>query len=71
LIEEVEKLEGFTVYHAGTAIGENGGYVTSGGRVLGVTAIDKDLASAIKKIYGQIDKINFADMFYRKDIGVK
>jgi len=70
-IEEVEKTEGLTVYHAGTAPGENGGYVTSGGRVLGVTAIEADLASAIKKVYSQIDKISFADMFYRKDIGVK
>jgi phosphoribosylamine--glycine ligase len=73
-IEEVEKIDGFTVYHAGTAIDENdenGGFKTAGGRVLGVTAVDKDLPSAIKKVYGQIDKINFEGMFYRKDIGVK
>ncbi|MCL1857857.1 MAG: phosphoribosylamine--glycine ligase [Oscillospiraceae bacterium] len=70
-IEEVEKLDGFTVYHAGTATDENGKFKTSGGRVLGVTAVDKDLPSAIKKVYSEIDKISFKDMFYRKDIGVK
>ena len=76
-IDEVDKIDGFTIYHAGTAIDgndendKNGGFKTSGGRVLGVTAVDKDLPSAIKKVYGEIDKICFTDMFYRKDIGVK
>lgn len=70
-IEEVEKIDGFTVYHAGTKLEEKGGFKTSGGRVLGVTAVDKDLPSAIKKVYREIDKIKFKDMFYRKDIGVK
>jgi phosphoribosylamine--glycine ligase len=70
-IEEVEKNDGFTIYHAGTKLDENGKFITSGGRVLGVTAVDKDLPSAIKKVYSQIDKISFKDMFYRKDIGVK
>jgi len=70
-IEEVEKIDGFTVYHAGTKLDENGKFITSGGRVLGVTAVDKDLPSAIKKVYSEIDKISFKDMFYRRDIGVK
>ena len=76
-IEDVEKLDGFTVYHAGTAVDENDEnnenerFITAGGRVLGVTAVDKDLASAIKKVYSEIDRISFKDMFYRKDIGVK
>jgi len=70
-IEEVEKIDGFTVYHAGTKLDENGVLKTAGGRVLGVTAVAQDLPSAIKKVYSQIDKISFKDMFYRKDIGVK
>ena len=70
-IDEIEQADGFTVYHAGTALDENGRVKTSGGRVLGVTAVDKDLPSAIKKVYGEIDRISFKDMFYRKDIGVK
>lgn len=69
-IEEVEQADGFAVYHAGTSL-ENDKIVTSGGRVLGVTAVDKDLPLAIKKVYSQIDKIYFKDMFYRKDIGLK
>ena len=70
-IDEIEKIDGFTVYHAGTIIDENNKFKTAGGRVLGVTAIDKDLPSAIKKVYSEIDRISFTDMFYRKDIGVK
>jgi len=70
-IGEVEKTGGFTVYHAGTKLDGNGKFITNGGRVLGVTAVAQDLPSAIKKVYGSIDKISFTDMFYRKDIGVK
>ena len=70
-IEEVEKIEGFTIYHAGTLSDGKGGFETSGGRVLGVTATAPDLPSAIKKVYGEIGKISFKDMFYRRDIGAK
>jgi phosphoribosylamine--glycine ligase len=70
-IEEAEKIGGITVYHAGTAPDGNGGFLSSGGRVLGLTALDRDLPSAIKKAYAEISKINFKDMFYRKDIGAK
>ncbi|MCL2813315.1 MAG: phosphoribosylamine--glycine ligase [Oscillospiraceae bacterium] len=70
-IDEAEKAGGLTVYHAGTAAGKNGGFETSGGRVLGVTAVCRDLPSAIEKVYGEIDKISFKDMFYRKDIGAR
>ncbi len=59
-----------TVFHAGTQKdGKN--LVTSGGRVLGVTATEKDLASAIMVAYEAVNKINFEGMQYRKDIGVK
>jgi len=70
-IEEVEKIDGFTVYHAGTSLDENGRFKTAGGRVVGVTAEAQDLPSAIKKVYSKIDRIGFTGMFYRKDIGVK
>ena len=70
-IEEVEVIDNLTVYHAGTSLDENGVLKTAGGRVLGITAVAKDLPSAIKKVYDEIDKINFKDMFYRSDIGVK
>lgn len=62
--------EDLKVYHAGTAI-KDGKLVTSGGRVLGVTAIGKDLDEAIKKAYDAIGHIHFKDMHFRRDIGIK
>jgi len=62
--------EGAIVYHAGTALSEDG-FATSGGRVLGVTAVEKDLESAIKAAYGYVNYISFDGMQYRKDIGRK
>ena len=47
----------------------DGKLLTNGGRVLGVTAIDTDLKGAIEKAYQKVQKINFANAFYRKDIG--
>ena len=58
------------VYHAGTEC-RDGKFYTSGGRVIGVTALDEDLDSAIKRSYSAVEKITFKDMHYRKDIGVK
>lgn len=60
--------EGVTIYHAGTAI-KDGKLVTSGGRVLGITALGSDLKDALTKSYAAADKINFENMHYRKDIG--
>ena len=62
--------EGVTVYHAGTTV-QDGAYRTSGGRVLGVTALGADLDKALEKAYGAVEKIKFEGSFYRKDIGKK
>ena len=43
--------------------------MTNGGRVLGVTAVAYDLKKAIKKAYKKVDKIKFANAYYRTDIG--
>ncbi len=64
----IEKLEGVTLYHAGTAI-KDGKLVTSGGRVFELSGVADDLDSARQLVYGQIDKIKFTDCRYRKDIG--
>ncbi len=58
------------IFHSGTK-SINGQIVTSGGRVLGVTARDKNLQLAIKKAYKYIGKkgVYFSGMHYRKDIG--
>ncbi len=57
-----------TVFHAGTKL-ENGRYLTSGGRVLGVTAIAPTLDEAIEGAYAAGAHISFEDMHYRTDIG--
>ena len=62
--------EGVFVYHAGTKL-ENGQYLTSGGRVLGVTATGPDLPSAIAAAYAGVEKIHFTDEHHRTDIGKK
>lgn len=58
---------GAVVFHAGTA-NRLDAVVTNGGRVLGVTAFDKDVLKAIKKAYAAIGKIKFAGMHFRNDI---
>ena len=58
------------VFHAGTKL-EGDRLVTDGGRVLGVTAVDKDLASAMMSAYEAVNKIHFDGMHYRRDIGMK
>ena len=55
------------VFHAGTAM-VDGQLVTSGGRVLGVTATAPDIHKAVKKVYKAVNLIKFEDMYYRKDI---
>ncbi len=56
------------VFVAGAKLVE-GKLLTNGGRVLGVTAVASDLKKAIKKAYKKVDKIKFANAFYRQDIG--
>lgn len=62
------QLDGVTVYHAGTKLQDNK-LVTSGGRVLGVTALGDALENALKKSYDAVEKIHFEGAHYRRDIG--
>jgi phosphoribosylamine--glycine ligase len=57
------------VFHAGTAREPSGAVTTSGGRVLGVSALGETLKEARDLAYQTIDKISFEGAFYRKDIG--
>ncbi len=59
-----------SVYVAGASI-KDGKLVTSGGRVLGVTATASTLNEAIKKAYEKVEKINFGNAYYRHDIGAR
>ena len=61
---------GATVFHAGTKRG-GGELVTSGGRVLGVTAGADTLQGAIDRAYAATAKISFRGMHYRRDIAQK
>ena len=56
------------VFHAGTARVEEG-LVTSGGRVLSVASLGDTLEEALRKAYGEIDKIQFENCYFRRDIG--
>jgi phosphoribosylamine--glycine ligase len=58
------------VFHSGTRH-EGTALVTDGGRVLGVTALADDLASAVMAAYEAVNKIHFEGMHYRRDIGAR
>ena len=58
------------VYVAGAKLSD-GKLLTSGGRVLGVTAVSKDLKSALEEAYAMVDKVKFDNAYYRHDIGQK
>ncbi|MDR2676739.1 MAG: phosphoribosylamine--glycine ligase [Endomicrobium sp.] len=57
-----------TVFHAGTQF-YNGRFITSGGRVLGITSVSEDIKSAVDKVYSSAKLVSFKNMHYRKDIG--
>ena len=57
------------VFHAGTAKSEAGNFVTTGGRVLGITAADSTLEQALASCYSAVGKIGWEGMQYRRDIG--
>ncbi len=67
-IDEVD--EGVIVFSAGTKLNDEGKTVTSGGRVLGVTALGKTHDEARFKAYKNAGKISFDGAQYRKDIGI-
>jgi phosphoribosylamine--glycine ligase len=67
-IEAAEQVEGVTVFHAGTALADEG-LIAKGGRVLAVTAVAETFANARARAYRAVDQIDFADGFHRRDIG--
>jgi phosphoribosylamine--glycine ligase len=69
-LEELRSMKDVFVYHAATRkVGSD--YYTSGGRVLGVTAVGDTYVDAIHKVYEAVSCISFEGMLYRKDIGAK
>lgn len=69
-LDEAAGEQDVVVFHAGTTV-KDGSLVNTGGRVLGVTAIDADLANAINKAYAVVDMIHWQDCYFRRDIGQK
>ncbi len=71
-LENIKPEDGIIVFHAGTKLDGNT-YLTSGGRVLGVTAIgyEHELERTIQLAYSAVQKISFDGAYYRSDIGKK
>ena len=68
-LDEVSKLEGVQVFHAGTKIANNE-VTTSGGRVLAVTALGSNIATARSRAYEAVARIQFEGCHYRRDIAL-
>ena len=68
-LAEAAKVPNVAVFHAGTARDAAGNYITSGGRVLGVTAVGANLNGALLSAYEAVSKITWPGMQFRKDIG--
>ena len=69
-LERLEKMKNIIAFHAGTKFQDNQ-VITSGGRVLGITAWDETIFKAKEKAYKAVKEIYFEDMYYRKDIAAK
>jgi phosphoribosylamine---glycine ligase len=67
-LEHLHQMGDVIIFHAGTRLGENQ-VLTSGGRVLGVTALGDTLLAAKERAYDTVDKIAFDGSYFRRDIG--
>lgn len=67
-IDDADAMQDVKVFHSGTKQ-EDGKILTDGGRVLSVTALGDDIASAARRAYDAITKVHFDGMHYRRDIG--
>ena len=68
-LENFEGKDDYFCFHAGTKFNEKGEIVTNGGRVLGVTAVGKDLKEARAKAYEATEWVSFDNKYMRHDIG--
>lgn len=69
-LDEVKTMKNVMAFHAGTKM-QRGKLVTAGGRVLGITATNANLAGAIENAYRAVSGIQFQGMQFRRDIGRK
>ncbi|MGO1120285.1 phosphoribosylamine--glycine ligase [Rhodovibrionaceae bacterium A322] len=68
-LAEASAADNLTIFHAGTGRSEQGDLISTGGRVLGVTAMGASVAQAQQRAYDAIDKISWPQGFCRRDIG--
>ncbi|MGA9240108.1 phosphoribosylamine--glycine ligase [Robiginitalea sp.] len=68
-IHGLDAVEEAMVFHAGTQVDSKGAVVTSGGRVLAITALGSDFKECLRKAYKGVSEIQFQDAYYRTDIG--
>ena len=68
-MENFKNKDGYYLFHAGSKFDKDGKVVTNGGRVLGVTALGKDLKEARANAYKATEWVNFANKYMRHDIG--
>ncbi|TAG22823.1 MAG: phosphoribosylamine--glycine ligase [Runella slithyformis] len=69
-IENLEKIDDVAVFHAGTAHDQAGNVLTSGGRVLVMTALANSLEGAVSRSQKAASTVSFEGKYYRKDIGL-
>jgi phosphoribosylamine---glycine ligase len=69
-LTNASKVAGVEVFHAGTAT-KNSRTISAGGRVLGITAVGKNLEEAIGRAYKAVDCIHWTGCYFRNDIGAK
>ena len=70
-VEDADAMDGVTVYHAGTTLTDDGELVTSGGRVIAVTALGESFEAARDLSYAACEKIDFEGKTLRHDIGLR
>ena len=68
-VEDADAIKDVMVFHAGTALDDDGQLVSNGGRVLGVTALADTVEDAQKLAYKAVDTIDWPKGFCRRDIG--
>jgi phosphoribosylamine--glycine ligase len=68
-LDKLKAMRDLNVFHSGTSKDKKGNFITSGGRVLGVTATGENLDYALKKVYQAVGKIKWDGIQYRRDIG--
>jgi len=70
-VEQAGTVEGVTVFHAGTARGDDGSLRVAGGRVLTVTATAPSISQARRRVYDAVGMIHFDGMQFRRDIAAR